>query len=55
MTDPTAPPPIEPGPPEYDPGNMPDEEPMRSPPTGPGDDRPYDAASSLVSTVTSYD
>lgn len=43
MTDPDAPPPLEPASPEYDPGTMPDEEPMPSPPVEPGDDRPYGA------------
>lgn len=55
MTDPETPPPLEPHPPEYDPGNTPDEEPMPSPPIEPGDDRPYDAAPLPVSSVTSFD
>jgi hypothetical protein len=50
MTDPEAPPPIDPATPEIDPGNTPDEidpgpapveEPPLSPPLDPGDERPY--------------
>jgi hypothetical protein len=50
MTDPDAPPPIDPPAPEIDPGAAPDEiepgpapmdEPPMSPPIQPGDDRPY--------------
>ncbi|ADG11151.1 hypothetical protein B7G68_13820 [Caulobacter segnis] len=55
MTDPDAPPPIEPKPPEYEPGVIPVEEPQPSPPVDPGDDRPYGAAPSLVPPVTSPD
>jgi len=54
MTDPEAPPPIEPRPPEYDPGSMPDEYPQPASPVDPGDERPYDAAP-RSSTVTSID
>ena len=43
MTDPEAPPPTEPQPPEYDPGATPVEEPSNPPPIDPGDDRPYGA------------
>ncbi|ACL94702.2 hypothetical protein [Caulobacter vibrioides] len=45
MTDPDAPPPIEPKPPEYEPGVAPVEEPPPSSPVDPADDRPYGAAS----------
>ncbi len=45
MTDPDAPPPTEPKPPEYEPGAVPVEEPPTSPPVDPGDDRPYGVAS----------
>lgn len=55
MTDPDAPPPPEPKPLEYEPGVVPVEEPPTSPPVDPGDDRPYDAATSLVPPVTSPD
>ena len=50
MTDPDAPPPVEPGPPEYDPGSMPEENPMPSPPVEPGDDRPYGVATHAFKT-----
>jgi hypothetical protein len=55
MTDPDAPPPIEPSQPDYDPGATPDEEPMREPPVQPGDDRPYDASLAPFPPVTSPD
>ncbi|AAK23163.1 hypothetical protein EIB18_06340 [Caulobacter vibrioides] len=45
VTDPDAPPPIEPKPPEYEPGVAPVEEPPPSSPVDPADDRPYGAAS----------
>lgn len=50
MTDPNAPPPIDPTPPEIDPGGAPPEindpvtpaeTPPLAPPVGPGDERPY--------------
>ncbi len=44
MTDPDAPPPVEPAPPEYDPGSLPDEMPEPVSPVDPGDQRPYDTA-----------
>lgn len=52
MTDPTAPPPAQPQPPEIDPAGAPPEivdppspaeTPSDVPPIDPGDDRPYDA------------
>ena len=55
MTAPDAPPPIEPSQPAYDPGPVPDEEPMRQPPVQPGDDRPYDNAPAPFPPVTSPD
>lgn len=56
MTDPDAPPPIEPSQPDYEPGAVPDEEPMQQPPVKPGDDRPYDAApASFPPPLTSPD
>jgi hypothetical protein len=55
MTDPDAPPPIEPTQPDYDPGATPDEEPMREPPVQPGDDRPYDRSATPFPPVTSPD
>ena len=55
MTDPDAPPPTEPKPPEYEPGVIPVEEPPTSPPVDPGDDRPYGVAPSLVPPVISPD
>jgi hypothetical protein len=55
MTDPDAPPPIEPSRPDYEPGFTPDEEPMREPPVQPGDDRPYDVSLAPFSSVTSPD
>ncbi len=55
MTDPDAPPPIEPSRPEYDPGSQPDEVPMNEPPVQPGDDRPYDAPPATFPPVTSPD
>jgi hypothetical protein len=55
MTDPDAPPPIEPTQPDYDPGSVPDEEPMRQPPVQPGDDRPYDRSATPFPPVTSPD
>jgi len=55
MTDPDAPPPIEPSQPDYDPGAVPDEEPMQQPPVKPGDDRPYDAASRPFPPLSSPD
>ena len=55
MTDPDAPPPIEPKPPEYEPGVLAVEEPQPSPPVDPGDDRPYSAAYPRVPPVTSPD
>lgn len=55
MTDPNAPPPLEPSQPEETPGQTPDEEPMRTPPVQPGDDRPYDADPATIAPVTSPD
>jgi hypothetical protein len=55
MTDPDAPPPLEPSRPEYDPGATPDEAPAPSPPIDPGDDRPYDATPAPFPPVTSPD
>jgi hypothetical protein len=55
MTDPDAPPPIEPSQPEYDPGSAPDEVPMSDPPVQPGDDRPYDRSPAPFPPVTSPD
>mgnify|MGYP000008800597 CR=1 FL=1 len=55
MTDPEAPPPIEPSQPDYDPGATPVEEPMREPPVDPGDDRPYGDAAAPFPPVTSPD
>jgi len=55
MTDPDAPPPFEPSQPDYQPGFVPDEEPMRDPPVHPGDDRPYDAQPAPFPSVTSPD
>ena len=55
MTDPDAPPPIEPPQPEYDPGSTPEEEPLRELPVQPGDDRPYGGSASTFPPVTSPD
>ena len=55
MTDPDAPPPIEPSQPEYDPGSTPVEEPMREPPVQPGDYRPCDGSAAPFPSVTSPD
>jgi len=53
VTDPDAPPPIEPKPPEYEPGAVPVEEPSPSSPVDPGDDRPYGENAQSAPLVTS--
>jgi hypothetical protein len=55
MTDPDAPPPLEPQTPDDPPGSTPDEVPLEPPPVQPGDDRPYGAAPAPFPPVTSPD
>jgi hypothetical protein len=55
MTDPTAPQPLNPSPPDFAPVEVPEENPAPAWPADPGDDRPYDAATSRGPDLNRFD